>query len=301
MKGLVIAVGILIIIVCLFALYIAILQWQLRNINRQLEKRLSSNTKQPVSLELLNNELNQLTSNINKCFKAEETLRLESVHNEKKFKELIANISHDLRTPLTAVKGYQQLLSNSVLSDDQRKKLEIAQKYAEELGRLIDHFFEYSYLVSTDPKVKHERINLTSLVTECLAASVPSFEEHGLTLQFEEAPSIFVLTNQELMVRIVQNLIRNCMAHSAGDVMVLITASENAVISFKNPVKNANEIDVKRLFERFYTGDRARGKTTGLGLHIVKILAEQIGGTVSAHLQGNELDIQVELPLCRYN
>ncbi len=298
MNGLVIAVGILTIIVCLFAMYIAILQKQLRNINRQLEKRLSSNTKQPVSLELINNELNQLTANINKCFKAEETLRLESVQKEKKFKELIANISHDLRTPLTAVKGYQQLMGNSNLSDEQRKKLEIAQKYTEELGQLIDHFFEYSYLVSTDLKVNKERINLTSLLIECLAASVASFEEQGLTLQFKEAPPIFVLTDQELTVRIVQNLIRNCVAHSAGDVMVLITASETAVISFKNPVENANEINVKRLFERFYTGDSARGKTTGLGLHIVKLLAEQVGGTVSAHLKDNELDIQVEFPLC---
>jgi signal transduction histidine kinase len=294
-----IAIGILIFLVCLLTLYIALLQRQMRSINQQLGKRLTRNTRQTVSLQLINRELNQLAANINKCLKAEETLRLESVREEKRFKELIANISHDLRTPLTAIKGYQQLMGNGKLTADQQKKLQVAQKYADELGRLIEHFFEYSYLVNAEPKLNLERINLTNLLTECLAASVSSFEERGLMVRFAEAPSVFVLADQEMTVRIVQNLIRNCVAHSAGDVVVLVSASEEAVISFKNPVEYATEIDVKRMFDRFYTGDRARSKTTGLGLPIVKLLAEQMGGAVSADLQENELAIQVELPLCR--
>jgi len=298
-KGLTIAFGISIIIVCLLAMYIALLQWQLRSINRQLSKRLTGDTRQPVSLELINHELNQLAANVNKCFKAEEILRLKSVREEKRFKELIANISHDLRTPLTAIKGYQQLMEKGELTADQHKKLKIAQKYAEELGRLIEHFFEYSYLVNAELKLNLERINLTNLVAECLATSVSSFEERGIMVQFAEAPTVFVLADQEMTVRIVQNLIRNCVAHSAGDVVVLLSASKNAVISFKNPVENTAEIDMKRMFDRFYTGDRARSRTTGLGLSIVKLLAEQMGGVVSADLQEKKLAIQVELPLCR--
>ncbi|MBC8015069.1 MAG: HAMP domain-containing histidine kinase [Sporomusaceae bacterium] len=296
MEGLTIAIGILIFIVCLLILYIALLQWQVRSINRQLGKRLTGNTRQPVSLELINGELNQLTANINKCLKAEETLRLESVREEKRFKELIANISHDLRTPLTAIKGYQQLMGKGELTAEQQKKLQIAQKYAEELGCLIEQFFEYSYLVNADLKLNLERINLTNLVTECLATSIPAFEKRGIMVQFAETSPIFVLADQGMTVRIVQNLIRNCVAHSAGNVVVSLSASEKAFISFKNPVENDNEIDVKRMFDRFYTGDRARSKTTGLGLSIVKLLAEQMGGVVSAGLQENELVIEVELP-----
>lgn len=293
------AIGILIVIVCLLAFYIALIHWQLHSINRQLDKRLTMNTRQPVSVELINPVLNQLTVNINKCLKAEETLRLESIREEKRFKELMANISHDLRTPLTAIKGYQQLMGNGDLTAEQRKKLQIAQKHAEELGRLIEHFFEYSYLVNADLKLNLERINLTNLTAECLAASVSSYEERGIMVRFTEAPPVFVLADQEMTVRIIQNLIRNCAMHSAGDVEVLISVSKNAVISFKNPVENAAEIDVKRIFDRFYTGDRARSKTTGLGLSIVKLLAEQMGGAVDAGLQGDELMIQVELPLCK--
>jgi len=296
-KGLRIAIGILIIIVCLLAFYIALLQWQLRSINRQLGKRLTGDTRQPVSLELINRALNQLAANINKCLKAEETLRLDSVREEKKFKELIANISHDLRTPLTAIKGYQQLMEKGELTTDQREKLYIARKYAEELRRLIEHFFEFSYLVNAELKINIERINLTNLVTECLASFVPSFEERGLTVQLAETPLVFALADQEMTVRIVQNLIRNCIAHSAGDVVVGLSTSNNAVILFENQVNNDAEIDVKRIFDRFYTGDRARSKNTGLGLSIVKLLAEQMGGAVAAEFQGNKIIIKVELPL----
>jgi len=296
-KGLTFIIGILIIIVSLLVLYITLIQSQLRSINRQLHKRLTENTRQPVSLELINRELSKVIININKCLKAEETLRLESVREEKRFKELIANISHDLRTPLTAIKGYQQLMAKGELSADQHKKLQIAQKYSGELGRLIEQFFEYSYLANADLKLNLERINLTNLVTECLATSVSSFEQRGIMVQFEETPTIFVLADQGMTVRIVQNLIRNCIAHSAGDVVAALSASENAVISFRNSVENADEIDVERMFDRFYTGDRARSKSTGLGLSIVKLLVEQMGGTVSAGLQQNELSIQVELPL----
>ncbi|KNY25960.1 sensor histidine kinase [Pseudobacteroides cellulosolvens] len=289
--------GILIAAVFLLVLYIVILQRQIRNINRQLLKRLTLDTKQPVSLQLINGELNKLTSNINKCLKAEETLRLESVREEKRFKELIANISHDLRTPLTAVKGYQQLLQTSELTKEQKKKLQVARKHTEELGNLIEQFFEYSYLINADPKANTEPINITNLVTECLAESVSSFEEHCIEVKLHEAPTVFAMADQGMTVRIVRNLIRNCVAYSAGDVYVAITASENAVISFKNPVKNAAVIDAARIFERFYTGDKARSKSTGLGLHIIKLLCEQMEGKVSANLNGNELTINVELPL----
>ena len=294
-----VAIGILIIIVWLLVAYIAFLQHQFRNINRQLEKRLTGHMKQPIRLELINRKLNQLTANINKCLKAEEILRLDSVQEEKHFKELIANISHDLRTPLTAIKGYQQLLENSELTEDQLKKLKIARKHADELGNLIEHFFEYSYLINAELKLNIEKINLTNIVTECLAASITTFEKRGLMVQVEKAAAVFVLADQEMLVRIVQNLIQNCATHSSSNVMVKISAMKNAVISFKNLVENSTEIDAKRLFDRFYTTDQARRKTTGLGLSIVKLLAEQMGGTVSANLLGNEIEIVVELPLCK--
>ncbi|MNW45699.1 Swarming motility regulation sensor protein RssA [compost metagenome] len=293
-----VAVGILVTVVIVLALYIAALQQQLRSINQQLDKRLSARTRQPISLELINHELNKLTENINKCLKAEETLRLAVIKEEKRFKELIANISHDLRTPLTAIKGYQQLMEKSELPDDQRKKLQTAQKHADKLGGLIEHFFEYAYLVNAEPEPKPERINLTNLVTECLAGAITILEANSLTVDVEEHEPVYAFTDKEMVVRIIQNLIRNCAAHSDGDIKVRIFAEHNnlAVLTFSNPVKKESEMDVSRIFERFYTADTSRRTTTGLGLSIVKLLAEQLGGSASAALQDGIIEIRTELP-----
>lgn len=289
--------SLLIFLVGLLAVDIGILQYQLHSMNRQLDKRLREKTRQPLSLELINPELSRLAANMNKSLKAEETLRLNGIREEKQFKEMIANISHDLRTPLTAIKGYQQLMEKGELNEDQRQKLHIAQKHADELGYLIQHFFEYSYLLNAESEPAFEGFNLTNLVAECLAESVAVFEEQHLSVCFEEGPSVFAFGDQEMTTRIVQNLIRNGTAHSVGDVSVGISAEEFAVISFKNPVANPQEIDVQQLFNRFYTADKARGKTTGLGLAIVKSLTEKMHGHTKANLQENNLEIRVELPL----
>lgn len=283
------------IILILLFVYIIYLQLQLRSINCQLSKRLAENTRQPISLQLLNRELNDLAININKCLKAEEILRLNGIREEKRFKELIANISHDLRTPLTAIKGYQQLMEHGELTGDQLKKLQVAKKHTEDLGRLIDQFFEYSYLLDANPEIKMERLNLTNLVTETLLESIHIFEENNLSVKFEETAPVFVFADKVMLMRIIKNLIRNCVQHSNGEIEVHLCVMEEVVLSFINPVKNRSEIDVERLFDRFYTGDIARHNSTGLGLSIVKLLAEQMGGRTSATWENGSLMIQVRL------
>lgn len=285
------------VIIILLVFYILYVQYQLRSINHQINKRLREKTRQQLYLQLINPELNRLVKNINNCLKAEEILRLNRITEEKHFKELIANISHDLRTPLTAIKGYQQLIGKDELSDDQRRKLQIAERHSNELGNLIEHFFEYSYLLNVESSPNIERINLTNLVVECIAESIEIFEKNNLHVNIEESESVFTMIDKEMTMRIIKNLIRNCMTHSSGDISVRIMGDKNAVISFKNPIKDTTTVDVERLFDRFYTADKARGKTTGLGLSIVKLLAEQMGGNAKAILQGTMLEICVELPL----
>ncbi|MFF2018467.1 sensor histidine kinase [Paenibacillus sp. NPDC058177] len=287
----------MIILVLLLSVYIVFIHQQLRSINRQLGKRLAEHTRQPVSLDLLSKELNRLAIHINQCLKAEENLRLQAMREEKNFKELIANISHDLRTPLTAVKGYQQLLANGDLPSDQHEKLRIARKHTEALGVLIELFFEYAYLLNAEPECRAEKVNVGNLIAEGVAAAVPLLEERGLSVQFEETPPRFALADREMLARIVNNLIRNGCEHGTGQIQISLKHQEDKIIlSFGNPVKNGVVLDVKRLFDRFYTGDHARNRGTGLGLAIVKLLVERMKGSVSASLQKGYLEIVVELP-----
>lgn len=284
------------IITLLFVLYS---QLQLRHINRQLAKRLSEHTNQPISLQLMNAELNYLVANMNKCLKAEEMLRLESFQEEKRFKELISNISHDLRTPLTAIRGYQQLLEKGPLTEEQKQKLSLAQKHAKELERLIDQFFEYSYLTSAEPELHLEKINLTNLAIECIAMFVTQIEERQLSVSIEETGAVFVYADQEMCKRIVQNLVRNSIQHASGSIHVKLSVQQGyASLTFVNAVTNAANLEPHRLFDRFYTGSHHTSrKSTGLGLSIVRLLAEQMGGRASAVIKQSMLAVTVELPL----
>lgn len=284
-------------IICfILLLYIIHFQTQLKSINRQLFSRLTQNTAQPVSLSLINKELSELAANINKCLKAEEQLRLNTEREEKKFKEMIANISHDLRTPLTAIKGYLQLIERGKLEDVQLQKFIIIKKHTEELEQLVNRFFEYSYFMSKDEEPQTERINLTNLIADNLVSFVSQFEQKGLLVSFAQNTPIYIHADRTMTTRIVENLIRNCLAHSAGDIDVSITKNANVTLIFKNPVKEPSQINPERLFDRFYTGDMARTQTTGIGLSIVKLLSEQMGGKSSAYIKENMLYIQVEFP-----
>lgn len=296
---LVVLVGILSILVILLLCYIIFFQLQLRNINRQLTKRLKEHTRQPITLELINMELNTLALNVNKCLEAEENLRLDSIRGEKRFKELIANISHDLRTPLTAIRGYQQLMEKGALSEEQMKKLKIAQKHANELSNLIERFFEYTYIANAEPKLNIEKINLTNLLTDYIAMTINKLEEKNLAVHFEGDPSIFVSADKEMVTRIIQNLISNSVQYSSGDIEVSLMTKDKAIVTFRNPVKKNTVIDLNQVFDRFYTGDNARSNSTGLGLAIVKLLAQLMGGNTGGDLQDNMISIWVELPIAK--
>ncbi len=293
-----ILVLILVIIIAILTIYILLLGRQFKSINRQLENRLIKCTKQPVSVEFIHRQLEYMVVNINNCLKAEEILRLNGIQEEKSFKELIANISHDLRTPLTAIKGYLQMLNKGELLSDQQMKLDVAIKYAGEMEQLISRFFEYSYLLSAESELTLETINLTNLVTECLAEAVPVFEEQHLMLCYEEPKAIFILGDKESLLRIIRNLIRNCNQYGKIRVEVhLSVENKQAALTFCNYIEEDSKLDPNRVFERFYTADKARGSQSGLGLSIVKILTERMGGNVSAALEQEKLMLRINLPL----
>ena len=295
----IIAVVLLSISVLILFLYIIFILKQLKSISKQLDKRLIENTRQPLNIELFNKTITNLSKNINRCLKLEEKRRLESINDQKQFKELISNISHDLRTPLTSIKGYQQLLEKIPLDKHQVQLLKTSQKSTDELGLLIENFFEYSYLVTAKTEPNLEKININNLIVECVLSYIAIFEEKNLNVNIKETPPVFVLGDKNMLIRIIENLLNNCAKHSLGDIDIKIEFLQNAKITFTNPINQDTNINVDKLFHRFYTSDSTRNKSTGLGLSIVEFLVKQMDGNVGAYLNKTDhtLSIFFEIPL----
>lgn len=295
----IIAVVLLSISVLILFLYIIFILKQLKSINKQLDKRLIENTRQPLNIELFNKTITNLSKNINRCLKLEEKRRLESINDQKQFKELISNISHDLRTPLTSIKGYQQLLEKTPLDKHQVQLLKTAQKSTDELGLLIENFFEYSYLVTAKTEPNFKKININNLIVECVLSYIAILEEKNLNVNIKDTPPVFVLGDKNMLIRIIENLLNNCAKHSLGDIDIKIEFLQNAKITFTNPINQDTNINVDKLFHRFYTSDSTRNKSTGLGLSIVEFLVKQMDGNVGAYLNKTDhtLSIFFEIPL----
>ena len=195
-------------------------------------------------------------------------------------------------------------MQKSDLDKEQLHNLQIAQKSTDELGNLIEHFFEYSYLITSNIKPNLEKINISNLIVECVLSYIGVLEEKNININMEESPPIYVRGDKDMLIRIVDNLLNNCSKHSLGDIDIKIDYdkipdSKNAKIIFTNPISQNSDINVEKLFHRFYTTDSTRNKSTGLGLSIVEFLVKQLNGDVGACLDKNAklLSIYFEIPL----
>ena len=290
-------IALLVLVIVVLLLLLIHIKRQLHSLSVQLRKRLEDGSRNYLHVSLLDSSVSRLASEINKCFIQDDQAKQTLEKEEKMFRETIANISHDLRTPLTSIKGFLQLLERETPSQAQQKRIDVIKKHSDELGDLIEHFFEYSYLLSDDSELLYERFCLTDETAECIAAAVPQLEEKGIEVIIGQSDRVLLTADREKTIRIIQNLVRNCIAHSAGNITVSVTQSDGvARLSFSNPVKDASAIQPERLFDRFYTGEKYRRKSTGLGLSIVRLLAGQMNGSARAVLDGSTLSVIVELP-----
>lgn len=279
--------------------YLALVRSQLRSITAQLRGRVASASHAPVTVQLFDGSLDELVAELNLLVAETERVTTQLGREELAFRALISNISHDLRTPLTAVRGYQQLLARGELGPRQREQLEVARRRADELGQLIDQLFEYSYLLETTPASTLTEVEVSGLVAERLLSAVTPLEEAGLEVSLDAPEQIIIRTDVEQLGRIIDNLVGNAAKHATGWLRVQISHSDDQVqLVFANPVPEPESIEPDRLFERFFTSDRSRqGRGTGLGLSIVKLLVDNLGGEVNAALDANVLRILVRLPL----
>lgn len=282
--------------VAVLAVRTVVMRREIRSMSRQLEDLSSGRTEKKISLTLVDARLNGLAAQINENMELQKQLRIDARKSEQRLKDSIAGVSHDLRTPLTAIIGYIQMLERSGLNGEQQEKATIILKKANAMRELVESFFELSVIESGQSELAEEAVNFTNIVSEAVVDFIPRFEVAELEPDVDLGDkSLYIAGDTTALGRIVQNLLSNALKYTAGRVKVALEERDGEIIlTVVNEVRPDTPPDMERIFERFYTGDDCRNSgSAGLGLYIVKLLAEKMQGAVSASLENKMLSVYV--------
>lgn len=279
----------------------SLLKIQIRRLSTQVQALLSNTSEKMLDIALIDHDLELLAGRLNRCFAGQRYVVASALKHEARLKESIADISHDLRTPLTVIMGHLQLLRSSSLSDSQLLRVEAALRKAERMNELIGAFYDIAVLDAGGMKPEWEQFNYSNFLLDFLAGSAPLFEKRQLQPRIHLPElSLYIRADRLMLERILQNLISNAVRYSGGDLDIILTWQPKgyAVLQVENTVANNSEIDPERLFDRFYTGDKSRSnQSTGLGLAVARMLAEELGGEIHALLKGNTLSVRLSFPV----
>lgn len=288
----------LIIIASIFVTLYALLHKEIRNINNQLNTINKSKTNSKVLISSSNKEIKNLTLEINKTL--EEKLKTDAKHKKMdlEIRQAIANISHDLRTPLTSIIGYIQLMEDNSLSENEKNQyINIIKKRAKSLQVLISSFYDLSRLEEKEYKFELQSVNLHDIMCDLIALSYNDFLSKKIepNIDIDEQISL-IIADENAVRRILSNLIQNMIKYSNKFIFISLKNNKNHIVmTFTNDAPNLSEDDVSHLFQRFFTADRTRsGKSTGLGLAITKELVEQMGYEIFAELSKDKLSIIIK-------
>ena len=241
-------------------------------------------------------ESEQLVEEINQTLLAKRDAIAEYRRADLELRHAIENISHDLRTPLTSILGYVQLIESEETSEeDKRRYLQIVEQRCRVLQRLITSFYDLSRLQAGEYRLEMEKLNLSELLCELVAAFYDDFTCKGIEPDIEISPRLMAHADRDASVRIFTNLMQNALRYAHSRISVrLYQSGDQVTLEMSNDAPGLIQEDADRLFERFFTADRVRsGQNTGLGLAITKTLAEQMGGSVYAELSQETLTIRV--------
>lgn len=269
-----------------------ILRRGLQEITKDLSELLQEDTNVLISLSSNDKALRSFASSLNRELRELKKLRRKYQNGDRELKDAVTNISHDLRTPLTAICGYLELLRREEKSATVERYLSYIENRAEAMKQLTEELFRYSVILSTSEDMETEAIDICAAVEESIAEFYGALTERGIEpkISIPETKIIREL-NRDALSRIYGNILSNALKYSDGDLEIVM--DENGGTSFKNTAKNLGGIEVGKLFDRFFSVEAARN-STGLGLAISKTLVEHMGGSIRAEYEDNKLCIIVE-------
>ncbi|MBQ6696578.1 MAG: HAMP domain-containing histidine kinase [Lachnospiraceae bacterium] len=301
-----IKVSIVLLVICvILLLYIRVLKRELRGMQEELKLTMEPSYNRQIRVALFDKDLTNFTTQLNHNLDYQKELKECAKESEIKMKQSISDIAHDLRTPLTVIKGNLQMLERSRnLGEKEQTYLNICLDKADTLKDMVDDFFEMSVLESDSIQAQLEAFDMTGLLVQFIIDNEALIREHHLepTLLLPDK-SVMVCANVQMVMRMLSNLLNNVLKYAKNAFslrMREVQTDTHALceITFSNRLEPHISLDVEHLFERTYRGEHARsGSGAGLGLYIVKLLADKQNAKVYATNKEEELEITMQFPI----
>ncbi|APQ97496.1 sensor histidine kinase [Clostridium botulinum] len=268
---------------------------QIRDITGQIKEFKERKTNRKINTEIADKDIEELACEVNEYLELYKRNEEEKIVFENTLKQGIANMSHDLRTPLTSIIGYLKLLQNDEI--DKKEALDILKNKTNKLNILINDFFELASIESEDYELDMIKVNLTNIVRDEILSLYEAFQDKGLKpkINILDKP-IFIMSDKDSLERIIDNLLSNTLKYAEKDIEINLEKSNDKVIlKISNICTSIDEKDVLYMFDRFYMADKVRkGQGTGLGLSIVKSLMEKMDGIITSKFEQNRVSIICE-------
>ena len=271
--------------------------WLLRRgakaLRLDLSQKLREDTNTLLSLPCRDKELRRLASSLNGELRLLRKERLRYQQGDRELKEAVVNVSHDLRTPLTALSGYVELLKGEALSPAGQRYLSQIEDRAQAMQAMTEELFRYS-LAAEETALTLEPVDLRAAVEEALLSFYGAFQQKGVVpqLSLPQGPVTRQLDKVALS-RVLGNILTNALKYSPGELAVALSPA--GVLTFSNPAPDLDPVSAGRLFHRFYTVESS-AQSTGLGLSIARELTQRLGGTISARWESGRLQVELTFP-----
>lgn len=293
---------VLVLICLLILLYIRhyLYRRQIKDICRRLKYIQENDTNMLIPVDIDAKEINELILIINDTNLSFRNEIIKYRRKDEMLKEAITNLSHDIRTPLTSLNGYFQLLEESDNADDNKRYMGIIQGRIDVLKVLLEELFTYTKLQNDSYELELELENMQEIIKETVVSFYQEFKQKGIVPEIEFVDEeIMGICSKAAFGRIIYNVIKNAVVHGNKSVCMMVKKEDGEMVfSCRNMVENPEEIDVSSVFDRFYKADKSRRDiSTGLGLAIAKQLALKMNGKLEARLDGKWFQITFSMPV----
>lgn len=294
-----ILVGILIVIIALQAMALWKYQRQVKDICRQLAFVMKNDSNMMITREFDFGGIGRLVDILNDFLAMRRKERKGYLEKEKMIADTYTNISHDIRTPLTSLDGYFQLLETCEDAGEQKRYVGIIQERIQSLKEMLEELFMYTKLKNEAYRLEMSECCLNRILKETIFSYYEDWTKRGIEPEIQvDEKLLYVKGNPQGLRRVIQNIIKNGLDHGEKKIKIILTGGEEQIVlRIGNRVSRPEDIDVSQVFERFYKADAARTKSsTGLGLSIAKELVLRMDGQIEAKMEEGEFWVEIRFP-----